>query len=172
MLDRAIGIAGIALALIFGVVPFTEIKIPTWVSLSGAGLGILLIGLAAGLILGDQRKPDATSAALADSAQLRLHIYADDRTPGRISFENIWRWYYLKTLMLGLDKDTGKELQRNVLATLFISFDTPVKVGTLEVSSPDMRLPIYEVKEFNNRYAIIVFRDNLPAGTLDVGVHQ
>ncbi len=33
-----------------------------------------------------------------------------------------------------------------------------------------MQLPIYEVKEFNQRYAIIVFSDNVPAGTLEVTV--
>jgi hypothetical protein len=30
----------------------------------------------------------------------------------------------------------------------------------------------YEVKEFNRRYAIIVFSDNVPAGTLEVIVSR
>jgi hypothetical protein len=46
---------------------------------------------------------------------------------------------------------------------LFVTFDNPVRVGTLEVSA-DFKLPAYEVKEFNNRFAIIVFGDDLPTG--------
>jgi len=33
-----------------------------------------------------------------------------------------------------------------------------------------MHLPVYEVKEFNQRYAIIQFSDNVPAGTLEIEV--
>jgi len=130
---------------------------PPWAAYIGVCVGVLLVGLAAGLIIGDYRK--SASDPLVDGAALRLHIYADDRTPQRLSYSNVWRWYYLKTLLIALNRETDQQQQRNVTATLFVIFDTPVKIGTLEISSPDIRLPLHEVKEFNNRYAIIVFGD-------------
>jgi hypothetical protein len=172
MLDRGIGILGIALAIIFGVwslAPEGWPKMPPWASITGVGVGILLVGLAAGLIIGDYRQSDVNQ--LVDAATLRLHIYADDGTPQRLSYNNIWRWFYLRTLLIGVDKDTGKAQQHNVMATLFVTFETPVKVGTLEFSSADIRLPLHEVKEFNNRFAIIVFLQAPTEGTLDISVH-
>jgi len=53
---------------------------------------------------------------------------------------------------------------------LFVTFEDDVVIRTLVVQSPDMLLPIYEVKEFNQRYAIIHFAANVPAGTLEVMV--
>ena len=53
-----------------------------------------------------------------------------------------------------------------------MTFEDDVAVGTLNMRSPDMQLPVYEVKEFNQRYAIITFQDNVPAGTLELEVHS
>jgi len=60
---------------------------------------------------------------------------------------------------------------QHVVGNLFLSFDRPVKVGTLEVSAHGFTLPSYEVKEFTNRYAIIVFSNELPAGSLQIKVY-
>jgi hypothetical protein len=57
------------------------------------------------------------------------------------------------------------------IVNLFVSFDPYVNVGTLQVSSPDMALPQFEVKEFNNRFAVIAFSGHIPAGTLNLTVH-
>jgi len=54
------------------------------------------------------------------------------------------------------------------LVTLFISFETDTIVSTFKVRSPDIQLPTYEVKEFNQRFAIVVFSNNVPAGTLEI----
>ncbi len=63
------------------------------------------------------------------------------------------------------DKDGA--LQQGVMSTtLFVNFEVPVKVGTLEVVSTNILK--YEIKEFNNRFAIIVFSGELPAGTLTI----
>jgi hypothetical protein len=70
-----------------------------------------------------------------------------------------------------IEKDTDKE-HKNEIVTLFVIFDKPVKVGTLEVSAHGFALPRREVKEFTNRYAIIVFSNELPAGTLRIQVHR
>jgi len=172
MLDRGIGILGIALALIFGVwslAPEGWPKMPVWAIQSGLAVGLLLIGLAAGLIIADKRNPQGQ--LFADTAELQLHIYGDERTPNRLSFSNIWRWYFMQTAFVSMN-EKGVEVGRKTVQTLFITFDTPVKIGTLEVSSPDARLPINEVKDFNPRSAVIVFSENVPPCTLIIKVHQ
>jgi hypothetical protein len=64
---------------------------------------------------------------------------------------------------------TGAQTTQTI-SNLFISFEYPVKVGTLEVSSPDFVMPHFEVKEFNNRFAIITFSNDIPVGTLVISV--
>jgi len=72
--------------------------------------------------------------ATADSAQLSLHYYGDERHPKRISETNIWRWYNYQIIVEMVEDGTGKRSQL-VFDTLFMTFDLPVKVGTLEVQS-------------------------------------
>jgi hypothetical protein len=55
------------------------------------------------------------------------------------------------------------------ITNIFISFERPVMVGTLVLSSADYVIPRYEVKEFNNRFAIIAI-DQTPPGILDIKV--
>lgn len=168
-LETFLAILGIALGLIFGFAPYVGIaKMPTWASQAGVASGILVVVFAAGLYFGSQRKSVGASPVLKDSAELRLHFYGDDRPPTRIFASNIWRWYYLRNMFVTIDKNTGKE-QRYAIPNLFISFDEPVKVGTLEVIA-DFKLPLYEVKEFTNRFAIIAFSGDLPAGDLNITV--
>ncbi len=172
MIDRALAIIGIALALIFGLAPYWVHRMPVWLSQAGAALGIFLIGLAAGLFASSQRTNiGPPQSVLVDNAELRLHIYGDERQPTRIAATNIWRWYYLRNMFIEVDTKTGQQ-RRTTVPILFVTFDVPVRVGTFEVQSPDIRLPSYEAKEFNNRYAIITFYSDLSAGTLEIIVHQ
>lgn len=94
-----------------------------------------------------------------NSAEIKFHFYGDSRTPDVISNRNIWRCYNLFNIF-------NKEQQTLLFTTIFISFDKPVLIGTLKVTSPDITLPIYEVKEYNNIFATIVFKGCLPSGTL------
>ena len=66
----------------------------------------------------------------------------------------------------------GEERRMHVTPMLYINFDKPVNVGTLEVESDGFRLPPYDTKEFTNRFAIIVFGEDLPAGTIIIRVHR
>jgi hypothetical protein len=59
-----------------------------------------------------QKKPAIVSSDLANSADLVLEIFDNERTPSRISYDNIWRWYYLRTIMIGIEKDTGKQASK------------------------------------------------------------
>jgi hypothetical protein len=109
-------------------------------------------------------------STLADSAELRLHTYGDERSPTRISSTNIWRWYSLRLIVAAIDQNTGGVQHQHASLVLFIVFEQPVVIGTLEISSPDFQMPRHEVKEFTNRYAIVVFSGELPAGTLEACV--
>jgi hypothetical protein len=75
MLDRAIGLFGLALALILGVwglAPEGWPKMPAWATLSGIGVGILLVGLAAGLIIADRR--NVHSIAVVQRPEFHLTV--------------------------------------------------------------------------------------------------
>jgi hypothetical protein len=50
---------------------------------------------------------------------------------------------------------------------LFVTFAPEVRIASLKVRSPDIRLPRHEVKEFNQQFAIIVFFEKLGEGTLE-----
>jgi hypothetical protein len=136
-----------------------------WPALCGIG------GLVSGMWLAAMVRRRAAPAELVDNADLRLHTYGDERSPTRLTANNIWRWYYFRMIMVSIEQGTGKE-HRHAISQLFITFESAIKVGTLEIRSPDFSLPQHEVKEFTNRYAIIVFSSELPAGTLDVTVRR
>ncbi|WPC74949.1 hypothetical protein [Vibrio porteresiae] len=102
-------------------------------------------------------------------AALRLHVWGDHRAPDRIEAENIFRWYYLQNIIIGIN-EKGAEVRQNTSNILFLTFDKDVSVSTFKVQSPDIQLPVYEVKDFNQRYAIIVFSGAVNAGTLEVKV--
>ena len=168
MLDRAIGIAGLSLAFLFGVLQYYLPQLPFWASAGGLGVGVFLLGVSLGHIWvsrGVQRgKPK-----VVDRALLRLHVYADHRVPDALTAENIFRWYHLRQGIVTITPD-GKETAAFPMTTLFVTFEPEVRVSTLKVQSPDIALPAHEVKEFNQRFAIIAFMGELTAGTLEVSV--
>jgi hypothetical protein len=68
MLDRAIGVLGIALALFFGawsLAPEGWPKMPPWAIYLGIATGIFLVGLAGGMIISEYRKEDTTNVQFA-----------------------------------------------------------------------------------------------------------
>ena len=167
MLDHGIGVAGIALALIFWALPYFAPKLPSWIANAGLGTGLLLLGLSVWLVVADQRNAGAMHQPV-EKAFLRLHMYGDNRIPDRIAEENIFRWYYLKNVIVM--SDPAGQQSEAVSAILFVTFQPEVKISTIHVRSPDVKLPLYEVKEFNQRYAIIVFAKDIGPGTLEITV--
>ena len=103
----------------------------------------------------------------ACSASLKLHIWGDNRTPEKISDNNIFRWYYLQNIVQ-IVNDSGNIIRQHISCVLFVSFEDDAPVSTVKVSSPDIDLPLYEVKDFNQRYAIIAFSGVVNTGTLEI----
>jgi len=166
VIDRGIGIAGIALSVIFSALQFFQPQIPIWVSVSGIGVGVLMLGISLGVMWSDRKGP--RRAEPADNAFLRLHIYRDHRTPERLEARNIFRWYYLNHILIAITAERKNE--EVVLPTLFVTFDPDVQITSLKVRSPDMKLPRHEVKDFNQKFAIITFSEKLKEGTLEIMV--
>jgi hypothetical protein len=165
MIDRVIGIVGIALACITAVMQYYVPTLPPWAPEVGFGVGVFLLGISVGLLSAGglyKKSPPRMSA------MLRLHVFGDHRTPDCLQAENIFRWYYLEAGIDGLSPEGVTRLGSFV--TLFIAFEEDVVISTLKVRSPDVQLPRHEVKEYNQRYAIIVFSGNIPSGTLEVSV--
>jgi hypothetical protein len=123
------------------------------------GYGRIIRHQAAEIKLLERQKSEASAVPargdLKERAELRLHIYGDNRLPERLSAENIWRWFYMQDSLVMLNQDGTKNIEL-LTSKLFISFDQPVSVGTLTIRS-DKPLAHYEVKEFTNRFAIIHF---------------
>lgn len=165
MIDRAIGIFGIALALLTATAQY-YIQVPNWIVRIGFCAGIFFCGLSLGLIAAGGLRQ---KRRVRPSALLRLHVFGDHRTPNRLNQENIFRWYYLQ-FMTNRVAHQGNQRIATYATLLFVIFEEDVVINTLSVHSPDIQLPIYEVNEFNQRYAIIYFSNNIPAGTLEVAV--
>jgi hypothetical protein len=166
--DRVIGTVGLAVTIIFGFLQFLELDIPDWITLLGIGVGVFMLGTSAGLLVSHRwSKPE--SMVPVKGTFLRLHIYPDNRSPSRIADSNIFRWYHL-TNMVEVFSAEGAQIGKALNSILFVTFDRPVPVATLAINSPDIRLPRYEVKDFNQRFAVIVFSGRLDSGTLEVAI--
>jgi hypothetical protein len=167
MTDRALGVAGIALGLIFAFLQYFFPTLPQSLLLSGVGLGVLLFGVAIGIVLSDQRQ--ARLNAPVERALLRLRIYDDSRLPEGIYYENIFRWYYLPGVIQMRD-DHGNILSSVFMVTLFVSFEPEIQISTVKVRALEGKLPTHEIKDFNQRFAIISFMGSEPVGTIEIAV--
>lgn len=167
MIDRAIGIAGLSFAILFGVLQYYVPQFPSWAAYSGVIVGSILLGASAALLIthGSTRKV----LEPAKAALLRLHVYADQRLPDVLLVENIFRWYYLRQGIVAISPE-GREPTNFLMSTLFIAFEHDVVISSLKVRSPNIALPAHEVKEFNQRFAIVAFSGPLTEGTLEFTV--
>jgi hypothetical protein len=101
-----------------------------------------------------------------DRSELRLLIHGEQQTPTPIFYMNISKWFLLAQNFLRIDKETNTNHAEGPVC-LFVLFDQPTRVEKLNVTS-DSVLPRHDVKEFNDRFAIIAFAGPIPAGTLEI----
>jgi hypothetical protein len=142
---------------------------PVWAFVSAApGYQIFLatlVSLAVSLVIVEKIR--ALIKAIGRTATLHLQVFNDNRYPALIREENMFRWYVLRNIFV-VHKPDGN-LENHETVTLFISFLNDVRIGTLEVKS-DSPMPLYETKEYNQRFAIVHFAAALPIGTLEIKV--
>jgi hypothetical protein len=143
---------------------------PVWAAVAGAPgyliFTLALVALASSLVI--IPKLSALLRGTNNSAHLRLHIHADERDPTQLLAENIFRFYQLRNFLLA--PLSGGGMAQGAPVIVFVAFQNDVRITTLEVSSPDMVLPAHEVKEYNQRFAIVSFMGELPGGTLELRV--
>jgi hypothetical protein len=142
-----------------------------WAAMAWA-YGRIISHQSAEINLLERQKAEASAVpardGLKERAELRLHVYGDNRLPERLSANNIWRWYYMHEVLVMLNQD-GSKRSEILTSKLFICFDQPVSVGTLSIKS-DRPLARYEVKEFNNRFAIIHFGEAPIESNIEIDV--
>jgi len=99
-------------------------------------------------------------------SELRLLIQREEQTPSSIFYMNISKWCLFDQNFTRIDKEISRNHGGGPVC-LFLLFDQPTRGEVLDVTS-DAVLPRYEVKEFNDRFAIVAFAEPLPAGTLEI----
>jgi hypothetical protein len=104
----------------------------------------------------------------ADSAHLELRQNVAGRSdPDRVSYSNIWRYFILHQTAAFI---TPQGTVQGTTAVIFLTFEPYVKITNIRCTSPDAAVPQYEVKQFNQRFAVITFQTELPKGTLRIDV--
>jgi hypothetical protein len=107
MLDRPIGIAGLAVTLTAFIVPYLLPRLPSWTKLSGLSVGFFLFGL----IVADRRSDETPLDILTN---LNLEFFRDQRTPPELYQHNIGTWYALwsPSATIAQVDNNGREIRR------------------------------------------------------------
>jgi hypothetical protein len=103
-----------------------------------------------------------------DRSELRLVIDNEKQAPATVFYMNVSKWCLLGQNFIRIDGEPDNDQDHGPVC-LFILFDQPTKDGVLNVAS-DSVLPRYDIKEFNDRFAIIAFAGPIPVGTLEITV--
>lgn len=178
MLDRSIGLLGIALTIIFGawgLAPDGWPKTPTWAALFGVGVGILLIGLAIGLILGTQRKPEISKVPQLIETNLFLQFSDAHSVPVEKNPRNIQNWYALFTESIYVDT---KDAEGNSLGgfaipprwAIFLIFEKAPIFRQLIATCRGPNNPSCAVATANSIYAIVTVIGDVTDTTLDISL--
>ena len=178
MLDRAIGLLGLALALIFGLwslAPEGWPKMPTWAVLLGVGVGILLVGLATGLVVGEQRKPIDTDEPQLIETNLFLQFSDAHSIPIEKNPRNIRNWYALYTESIYVDMKDAEHKSLGSFAVpprwaIFMMFEKPPIFRQMVAVCRGPNNPTCTVSTSNASYAVISIAGDVTGATLDVSI--
>jgi hypothetical protein len=179
MLDRAIGLLGLALALIFGLwslAPEGWPKMPAWLTLTGIAAGILLTGIAIGMLVGEYREANS-GGATANGASLFLQFSDQATIPKEISQTNVSSWYalytesiYVKTLDKDQNQIGGFEVPPRW--NVFLLFKTPASYRQMIATCIGGSSLKCSVQYSNDKYAIISAVGDVTRATLEVSTTQ
>jgi hypothetical protein len=145
MLDRAIGIAGLAVTLTAFIVPYLLPRLPSWTKLSGLSVGFFLFGLAVGLIVADRRSDETPLDILTN---LNLEFFSDQRTPRELYQHNIGTWYALwsPSATIAQVDNNGREIGRQIIVpktwSIFLLFTKPASFRQILLSAAGGDLPL------------------------------
>lgn len=119
--------------------------------------------------LSDLEKREASKSAqpvpTAARADLELQVYGDNRNPRKLSSFNVQRHIWIRMIGEADDKPS-----KDIGSLLFVVFKDPVPANSAALESPNIKLPLYEVKSLDSRSTIFFIKGQMPAGTLNVAV--
>ena len=76
----------------------------------------------------------------------------------------------LTTIIKGLDAKTSEIREIGRTWTVFLTFDKATQIGQIIVDAGGGKLPLYEVKDSNQRSAIIVFNGDIAGIVVSIQV--
>jgi hypothetical protein len=143
---------------------------PTWATLAGIAIGILLIGIAGGLYFG---AGEDKSSFVTDKIATSVTVRFDGDSPLNLSAMNIKRWYFLKNgvVIASLDPETKLPKQETIaiwnmfLVFEFLVFEKPTAIHQLRVTGGPA-LPPFEIKVADPVHAVAVFSGDLSGKTV------
>ena len=109
---------------------------------------------------------------------VRFFFSDPNNYPESTNMKNIYRWFTLKHVIVENRTETNSVItndRKTISVSVFLVFDNPVnpEASQLHVSINSTRTPIYEVKDFSQRSAIIVISDDMSAGGIvDISVEK
>jgi hypothetical protein len=173
MLDRALGIFGIALTLIAVVIPMRWPEMPKWAIDIVLGFGCGLIGFAIGLAL----NPSGRTERTAKDASLFLQFTDEHTIPKEIRQTNVLSWYALYTESIYVNTQNEQKQSLGGFSvpprwTVFILFKNPITYRQMIAKCAGDKTPHCAVQFSNDRYAIITLAGEVSHNTLDVSIIQ
>ncbi len=171
MIDRVLGIVGIALAVLSLIMPYKWPKVPVAVTNGGLYLAIALIGIAIGLYWGSKReKPEEETT---DHAALFLQFTDDHTVPTEVRQKNIQSWYAIYTESIYVDTKNGAGASMGGFSvpprwTVFLVFKKRTIYRQLLAECRGPKSPKCSVQTNNDRYAIITIAGSPELATLDI----
>ncbi len=99
---------------------------------------------------------------------LILSFHGDQRHPEPVKKENIFRWYSFQYISKNIEDESV--IGKSWLIT--IVFDVPVIPCRLKVVCSSKDFPVYEVKDFSTRHAIIYISGEIPPSNVEFIVEQ
>jgi hypothetical protein len=176
MLDRVIGILGLALALIFGLLPLTDFKVPLWLIYAGVIVGVLLIGIAIGLLIGaDRETVDTTTVPQLVETNLFLQFSDSHSVPIEKNPRNIKAWYALYTESVYVD---AKDKDGNSLGgfgvpprwSVFVLFEKPPIFRQMIATCIGPNQPKCELRTANTTYAVVTMLGDVTGSTFELSI--
>jgi hypothetical protein len=125
-------------------------------------LAVIISGLSGLWLINKTNKQSAARRPLKIRTGLNIEF-----VPGQSAMasriQNIWQWYSQSQTRREVGQN-GNLLKERRTVTIFVTFDRPVDAQQIVVTSEGgLALPMYEVKDWSARHAIVVFADD-PAG--------
>jgi len=172
MAESALGVLGLALAILAWVAPEWWSTVPTWARILGTSVGVFLGGLAVGIYFAGTRKRAQDIEPSAVKTSLRLRFNGSHQIPTRVHEDNVFRWFtlfsasrYMQAMNERADPVFVASIPRTW--TILMIMERPALFSEVKIFHSGV-LPPYEVKDTSVRHVLVFFSADIPAGELEI----